>query len=31
MEILSIKKNRDKDSFQINENLLDESIFNLLP
>ena len=25
------KKNRDKDSFQINENLVDESIFDLLP
>ena len=32
MEILTIKKkNRGKDSFQINENLIDESIFDLLP
>ena len=28
---ISNKKNRDKDSFQINENLVDESIIDLLP
>ena len=28
---ISNKKNRDKDSFQLNENLVDESMIDLLP